>query len=68
MRQQFDTPYGRQMYSKRMGTIEPVFGNIRGNKKLNHFTLRGVNKVNTQWLLFCLVHNIGKVQVFGKRA
>lgn len=66
MRQRFDTPYSRQVYSKRMGTIEPVFGNIRGTKKLNHFTLRGSKKVNIQWLLFCLVHNIGKVQVFGK--
>jgi hypothetical protein len=25
MRQKFDTPFGRELYSKRMGTVEPVF-------------------------------------------
>jgi len=68
MRAQFDTPYARQIYSARMGTVEPVFGHLRGAKKLNHFTLRGVKKVSGQWLLYCVVHNIGKVQVFGKSA
>jgi len=26
---------------------------------------RGAAKVNTQWMLYCLVHNIGKVQKYG---
>ena len=65
MRRRFDTPLGRSIYAKRMGTVEPVFGNIRSNKKLNHFTLRGKKKVNNQWLLYCMVHNIGKLQVFS---
>ncbi|MCA3091311.1 MAG: transposase, partial [Rhodocyclaceae bacterium] len=42
-------------------TVEPVFGNLRHNKRLNRFTLRGLNKVGTQWRLFCLVHNIEKL-------
>ena len=41
--------------------VEPVFGNLRHNKRLNRFTLRGLNKVGTQWRLFCLVHNIEKL-------
>lgn len=65
MRKVFDTPAGRSMYSKRMGTVEPVFGHIAGTKKLNRFTLRGKRKVNNQWLLYCMVHNIGKLQKFG---
>jgi hypothetical protein len=28
---------------------------------MDHFTLRGKEKVDTQWKLFCLVHNIGKI-------
>ncbi|WP_171013799.1 transposase, partial [Chitinivorax sp. B] len=40
---------------------EPVFGNLRHNKRLNRFTLRGRRKVNTQWQLYCLVHNIEKL-------
>jgi len=58
--EKIDTPHGRGMYSKRMGIVEPVFENIRYCKGLNRFTLRGREKVNIQWLLYCCVHNIEK--------
>jgi transposase len=61
MRQAIDSARGRQLYSQRIGTVEPAFGNIRHNKRLNRFTLRGQAKVSTQWKLFCLVHNIEKL-------
>ncbi|MBN2626066.1 MAG: transposase [Spirochaetales bacterium] len=51
--------------SRRMSTVEPVFGHIAGMKKLNRFTLRSKSKVNSQWLLYCMVHNIGKIQRYG---
>lgn len=60
MRWKFDTPFGRHLYSKRMGTVEPVFANLQ-NKGMRRFTLRGQHKVNTQWKLFTLVHNIEKI-------
>ena len=60
MKEKIDSPSGRREYSKRLGTIEPVFGNITTNKGMNRFTLRGQDKVNSQWLMFCLVHNIEK--------
>ncbi len=66
MRRVFDAPEGRSIYSKRMGTVEPVFGNIRSTLGLNYFTLRSKNKVNVQWLLFCIVHNIGKIQRYAE--
>ena len=55
MQQRLDTPAGRELYGQRFGTVEPVFGNLRYNKRLDRFTLRGRTKVNGQWLLFCLV-------------
>jgi hypothetical protein len=61
MRQAIDSPQGRTLYSKRIGAVEPVFGNLRHNKQLNRFTLRGKGKVNAQWHLYCMVHNIGKI-------
>lgn len=61
MRQRIDSPEGRRLYSQRIGTVEPVFGNIRHNKRLNRFTLRGRHKVGVQWRLYCLVHNIEKL-------
>ncbi|AHC15401.1 Mobile element protein [Salinispira pacifica] len=62
-KEKFDTATSRTMYSRRMGTVEPVFGHLRSTKGLNHFTLRGLKKVSTQWRLFCLVHNIGKLKL-----
>jgi len=38
--------------------VEPVFANLRHNKRLDRFTLRGRTKVHGQWQLYCLVHNI----------
>lgn len=65
MRNKIDTPQGRKTYSKRMGIVEPVFGNIRSHKRLDHFTLRGKPKVNIQWLLYCIVHNLEKIAHYG---
>ena len=65
MRRAIDSPRGRQLYSQRIATVEPVFANIRHNKRLNRFTLRGRDKVNTQWHLYSLVHNIEKLAKAG---
>jgi transposase len=62
MRVKIDSSPGRREYSKRLGTIEPVFGNITVNKGMNKFTLRGQEKVNAQWQMYCLVHNIEKLR------
>ena len=67
MKRKIDTDAGRYQYSRRLGTVEPVFANLRHTHRLNRFTLRTRKKVNTQWLLFCLVHNIGKVQRYGSQ-
>jgi uncharacterized protein (UPF0179 family) len=51
MRKVIDSEDGKQMYSRRMHTIEPVFGNICSNKGLNKLTLRSEKKVTAQWQL-----------------
>jgi Transposase DDE domain len=61
MKRKIDTEQGREMITRRFATVEPVFGNIRANKRLNRFTLRGRQKVDGQWKLCCLVHNIEKL-------
>ena len=66
MKTKIDTPEGRKTYSKRIGIVEPVFGNIRSCKKMDRFTLRGKVKVNIQWMLYCLVHNIEKILKYGE--
>ncbi|MCY7319632.1 MAG: transposase [Ramlibacter sp.] len=58
---------GRRIYSRRIATVEPVFANLRHNKRLDRFTLRGKEKVGTQWRLYCMVHNIEKLARNGYR-
>ena len=41
------------------------FGNLRANKRLDRFTVRGRTKVDAQWKLYCLVHNIEKLAHHG---
>ncbi len=65
MRQAVDSTQGRQLYSQRIGTVEPVFANIRHNKHLTRLNHRGRVKVNTQWNLYCMVHNIEKLAKNG---
>jgi len=65
MRRAIDLERGRQLYGGRFAMVEPVFANIRHNKRLNRFTLRGREKVDGQWKLYCLVHNIEKLAHHG---
>jgi hypothetical protein len=43
-----DTERGRRIYPQRLAIAEPVFTNIRINKRLDRFTLRGKIKLNIQ--------------------
>lgn len=65
MKEKIDSELGRAIYSKRIGTVEPVFGHLRYGLKLDRFTLRGKTKVNIQWKLYSIVHNLLKIHRFG---
>lgn len=68
MKHRVDSDEGKLIYSHRMSVVEPVFGNIGTNKRLNRFSLRGKQKVQGQWRLFCIVHNIEKLMNYGTMA
>jgi hypothetical protein len=65
MIEKIDSEEGRKIYNQRIAIIEPVFANIRTNKAMNRFTLRGKIKVNIQWLLYCIIHNMEKILNYG---
>lgn len=65
MKRAIDSDRGRKLYGRRIAIVEPVFANLRHNKRLDRFTLRTQPKVNTQWNLYCLVHNIEKLAHHG---
>lgn len=65
MVEKIDSEKGRKIYPQRIAIVEPVFANIRIHKRMDHFTLRGKIKVNIQWVLYCMIHNIEKIHKYG---
>jgi hypothetical protein len=47
MKIKIDSDLGKEMITRRFATVEPVFGNLRGNKRLHRFTLRGRTKMGS---------------------
>ena len=45
-----------------------MWGKLRANKRLDRFTLRSKQKVDGQWKLYCMVHNIEKLAHHGYAA
>jgi hypothetical protein len=56
-----DTPEARKMYGLRLAIVEPVFGHIRSQQRLDRLTLRGKITVTMQWRLYCMGHNLEKI-------
>jgi Transposase DDE domain len=56
---------GQRLHRQRIATVEPVFANIRHHKRLSRFALRGKAEVSTQWQLWRLAHNVGKIARYG---
>ena len=61
MRQKLRTPAGRAIYARRKAIVEPVFGQIMDARGFRRFLLRGFAKVNAEWSLICLTHNLLKL-------
>jgi transposase len=61
MEAKLNTNDGRKLYGQRIAIVEPVFANIREQKRMDRFALRSKPKVNIQWFLFCIVHNLEKL-------
>jgi transposase len=52
---------GQAIYALRKIIVEPVFGQIKGARGLDRFLLRGLEKVDREWTLMAITHNIGKL-------
>ena len=48
MTRAIDSERGRRLSSQRVGTVEPVFGDLLHNKRLTRLNLRGHVKDNPQ--------------------
>jgi hypothetical protein len=51
----------RCTYAKRKEIAEPVIGQIKEARGFRRFLLRGLEKVDAEWLIICLTHNLLKL-------
>jgi len=65
MKRKIDSLRGRHIYSQRLGTVEPVFGHITDAIGIRRFSFRGKQKVDGQWKLMMMLHNILKIHRYG---
>ena len=49
------------IYATRKTVVEPVFGQIKQARGFRQFLLRGLKKVQGEWAIICLTHNILKL-------
>jgi transposase len=64
MRKKLNTDEGGKLYNERMSTVEPVFGQMKQNRGFREFLLRGKEKATVEFIMMCIVHNIGKIAKF----
>jgi hypothetical protein len=55
------TDHGKQLYLRRQGSVEPVFGQIKANRGVRRFQRRGRLAVRSEWRLLAATHNLLKL-------
>jgi len=58
MKRNLQTKAGKAVYAARKCVVEPVFGQIKQARGFRQFLLRGIRKVQGEWALVCLTHNL----------
>jgi Transposase and inactivated derivatives len=58
---------GMKIYARRKTIVEPVFGQAKEGRGLRRFLLRGLEKVNGEWLLWGATHNLNKLWRYRKK-
>jgi len=56
-----DRGRGRKLYAQRKITIEPVFGQIKYNRRIDRFMRRGRAAAQSEWRLVTATHNLLKL-------
>jgi transposase len=63
MQRALATVRGRRLYARRKAIVEPVFGQIKHARGFRQFLRRGLTRVQQEWALICLSHNVLKLHV-----
>jgi len=66
MREAIRTTAGHALHRTRKTIVEPVIGYIKQQRGFRRFALRGLCKVQAEWKLICLTHNLLKLYRNGR--
>jgi transposase len=66
-RELLDSELGVELRKQRNVEVESVFGDMKGNYGLRRFSMRGIEKVNLEWGLHSIAHNVRKMAIMGTR-
>ena len=58
MQTRLAAPAGRSFYRQRQAVIEPVFGDIKTNRRITRVWRRGLDRVTAEWHWILLGHNL----------
>jgi hypothetical protein len=61
MRRVIATEVGGDLYSRRKWMVEPVFGQIKENRRIGRFKRRGRAAARSEWRLIAATHNLLKL-------
>ena len=61
MRRVLATEHGAELYRKRQTTVEPVFAQMKFNRRLDRFMRRGRAPCRSEWRLIAATHNLLKL-------
>jgi hypothetical protein len=61
MRRVLATDHGADLYSRRQWMVEPVFADIKQNRRAGRFKRRGRAAVRSEWRLIAATHNLLKL-------
>ena len=61
MRRVLATEAGGGLYSQRQWMVEPVFAQIKTNRRIDRFKRRGLAAARSEWRLIATTHNLLKL-------
>jgi Transposase DDE domain len=61
MRRKLSTDRARKLYAQRKVSVEPVYGQIKYNRRIDRFMRRGRAAAQSEWRLVTATHNLLKL-------
>ena len=61
MKEKIQSNEGKAIMFRRQTTVEATIGNLKSNMGYSRFRLKGLDAVNSEFMLMCIGHNLNKL-------